>query len=120
MPFILSKPVTGLAADIAPGVGTLKIIVRNTQQEIREAVAAADATLTVGADKSVVAVAKKIVQSVVLVRRETASKLPGVGPFDPGQRVGVGVGGARFMRRTCLVRAERQTVVELHQRGARV
>ena len=77
-PFILTETIASFAADIVARIGTFVEVVGDAQQEIGETVAAADAAVRIRPDEGVAAVAKKVVQGIVLVGGESRSELPGV------------------------------------------
>src|SRR5580658_6046344 len=84
MPLILAKDIRALAANIGRSVGTLKVSIRNAQQEIGVCVSRSDARTGI---KIKLAVCVVGINQILLVGRETGPEFPVVFSLGPGERV---------------------------------
>src|SRR6185437_8334861 len=108
VPLVLQEPVGGFLADIGGRIRPHAEEIRDAEEEIGDA-GIADA----GAAEAEVAIAQKIEGHVLLVGGEASAEFPGVASPDPGDRVGVGPGGAHQVARALDAEPEAQAVVEV-------
>src|SRR6202041_626412 len=113
-PFVLKEAVDGFAAQVVGGVGGLKEVVRDTNEEVSEAVPGADSSFLIGADKFKLAVTVEVVDSVVLVSGKTCACFPGVSPPDPCERIAKSVSSADQKGWARGIVSEGEAVVEKH------